>query len=83
VTATPHLVVDISAHGFGHIALTAPVLDCLTASLPRVTLTVRSAAPVAKLREHIRSPFRHISAGFDIGMRMRDALTVDADASFA
>jgi hypothetical protein len=83
LTATPHLVVDISAHGFGHIALTGPVLNCLTASLPRVTLTVRSAAPVAKLREHIRSPFRHIAAGFDIGMRMRDALTVDADASLA
>lgn len=81
--AAPHLVVDISAHGFGHIAVTAPVLDCLTERLPALAVTVRSAAPIAKLREHIHRPFQHVDQAFDLGMAMNDALSVDREASLA
>ena len=63
--------------------MTAPVLNCLTERLPTLEITVRSAASSAKLREHIRAPFRHIDASFDIGMAMSDALTVDAARSLS
>ncbi|MCU0624673.1 MAG: hypothetical protein MUF53_12545 [Gemmatimonadaceae bacterium] len=83
MTSRPHLVVDISAHGFGHIAMTAPVVNCLTRRWPGVRLTVRSAAPLAKLREHFSGDFDHVSLASDIGMAMHDALTVDEVRSYS
>jgi UDP:flavonoid glycosyltransferase YjiC (YdhE family) len=83
VTSRSHLVVDISAHGFGHIAMTAPVVNCLTSRHPKLRITVRSAAPLAKLREHIHGEFEHVSLASDIGMTMTDALTVDRGGSYS
>jgi hypothetical protein len=79
----PHLLVDISGHGFGHVAQTAAVLNDLTQRLPELRLTVRSSAPAALLRERIRPPFDHLSSSFDFGMRMADAMRVDVAATLA
>ncbi|MCW5625597.1 MAG: hypothetical protein KIT73_12865 [Burkholderiales bacterium] len=81
VLAGPHLVVDISAHGFGHLALTAPVLHRLAARIPLLQITIRSSVPAVVLRDHLRVPFRHLPGGADFGMVMRDALHVDVAAS--
>ena len=40
-----HLFVDISSHGFGHLAITAPVLNALGKLQPDLQLTVRSGLP--------------------------------------
>ena len=74
-----HLVVDISAHGFGHIAQTAAVLNALDGNAIR--LTVRSSAAQQVLRERIRHPFTLIPYQQDAGMLMHDALRVDVAAS--
>lgn len=79
----PHLVVDISAHGFGHLAMTGPVIDAIAARVPDLQFTIRTALPAARVAQHVRAPFRHVDQAFDFGMVMVDALTIDTDASFA
>ena len=76
-----HLFVDISSHGFGHLAITAPVLAALAEARPELRLTVRSALPGAKLRERIPHPFVHIDAASDFGYVMHDALSIDHAAT--
>ena len=74
-----HLVIDITAHGFGHIAQTAAVLNALDCTATRPT--IRSSAAEQVLRERIRHPFTLIHHQQDAGMLMHDALRVDATAS--
>lgn len=78
-----HLVVDLSAHGFGHIAQTAPVLEELSRRLPQLTLTIRSAAPTQVLARRISCRFRHISQANDVGMAMKSALDLDLEQSWS
>lgn len=86
-----HLVVDISAHGLGHVAQVAAVINQLqqthnddgreenVVSTP-IRLTIRSAKHVEQtLRERIiHQPFDFIPYHTDNGMIMYDALRVDA-----
>lgn len=72
-----HLFIDISSHGFGHLAITAPVLNALTELLPGLRLTIRSGVPPAKLRERIRAPFELIAAASDFGYVMLDATRIN------
>lgn len=76
-----HLFVDISSHGFGHLAITAPVLNALGELQPGLRLTVRSGVPAAKLGERIRVPFELIAASSDFGYVMVDALSIDPAAT--
>ncbi|MBS1144284.1 MAG: hypothetical protein H6R14_1690 [Proteobacteria bacterium] len=78
-----HLFVDISSHGFGHLAITAPVLNALAARLPNLRLTVRSALPAAKLAQRIKVPYTLIPEASDFGFVMIDATRVDLAASAA
>lgn len=78
-----HLFVDISSHGFGHLAQVAPVLDRLAELRPDVRLTLRCGLPAAKLRQRIRAPFAHIAAASDFGYVMIDALHIDLAATAA
>lgn len=78
-----HLFVDISSHGFGHLAITAPVLAALAGRRPDLRITLRSALPEAKLRQRILSDFAWIPTATDFGYIMRDAFTIDRAASAA
>jgi hypothetical protein len=78
-----HLFVDISSHGFGHLAITGPVLAALAGRLPELRLTVRSGLPPAKLAQRIAPPFTHLPASSDFGYLMLDATRVDLPASAA
>ena len=78
-----HLFVDISSHGFGHFAITAPVLNALAETCPDLRLTVRSGLPPDKLRQRIVPPFKHIAASSDFGYVMHDALHIDLAATAA
>ncbi len=79
--STPHLVVSISGHGFGHVAQTAPVLNTLHQLMPQLRITVRSTVPLAHLRSRIHAPFTHLSSEGDIGMLMSSALDVSVEDS--
>jgi hypothetical protein len=74
-----HVLVDISAHGFGHVAQTAAVLNAL--DMGDLRLTIRSATPESVLRRRIHQPFTLIPYQQDNGMVMHDALRVDIPAS--
>lgn len=79
----PHLFVDISSHGFGHLAQVAPVLNRLAELLPDLRVTLRSGLPFATLQKRVQTPFEHIAAASDFGYVMIDALTIDLPATAA
>lgn len=79
----PHLFVDISSHGFGHLAQTGPVLDALAVRVPGLRLTIRSGLPAAKLRSRIAAAFTHLAAASDTAFLMHDALRIDRAATAA
>mgnify|MGYP000860535197 CR=1 FL=1 len=76
-----HLFVDISAHGFGHLAQAAPILNALQRQRPDLRLTLRSALPQARLKSRIDGAFTHIAAASDFGFAMHDALNIDLPAT--
>jgi hypothetical protein len=77
----PHLFVDISAHGFGHLAQTAPVLNALRARQPELMLTIRCGLPRERLALCIAGTFEHIPHASDFGLVMNSAVEVDVAAS--
>jgi hypothetical protein len=78
---TMHLVADISSHGYGHLAQTAPVLNRLAEMLPGLRITVRTLLPRRLVALRLRC--RHVlePRGMDVGMPMLDATRVDLEAA--
>ena len=72
-----HLFADISSHGYGHLAISAPVLNHLLEMAPEIELTVQSGLSPAILRQRIHVPFRHIARATDFGCAMHNAMQVD------
>ncbi|MFZ2852858.1 MAG: hypothetical protein WAZ34_01940 [Rhodocyclaceae bacterium] len=90
--ARAHLFVDISSHGFGHLAQVAPVLNALAERLPTLRLTIRSGLSREKLSNRLLPDFTHLAAAStteakagtsDFGYLMRDAILVDLPATAA
>lgn len=77
----PHLLVDITSHGYGHIAQTAPVVNELVQRAPGLRVTLRTAAPLSILQQRFCCDFRHIPAAFDFGMQMANAVDVETEKS--
>ncbi len=78
-----HLFVDVSSHGFGHLAITAPVLNALANIAPNLRLTVRTRLPRQLLLQRIHVPFELIEDSSDFGYVMIDATHIDLPASAA
>ena len=78
---TSHLFVDISSHGFGHLAQAAPILDALARLRPELRLTVRSGLPPEKMRARIAAPFELLPGRSDFGFVMLDAVRIDRAAT--
>jgi len=76
-----HLLVDITAHGYGHIAQTAPVVNELARRIPDLRVTVRSAATTPYLQQRFHCDFRHVHTALDFGMTMFNAVEVDVPRS--
>lgn len=76
-----HLLVDISAHGLGHLAQTAPVVADLRRQQSDLSLTIRSALPRERLARRIGEPFAHIETASDFGFVMHNAVDIDFAAS--
>ena len=77
----PHLLVYISAHGFGHVAQTAPVLNALSERLPDLRLTLHTAAPLSLLEARISPEFQLSPEAADFGMEMASAMDVLVESS--
>ncbi len=79
----PHLLADISSHGYGHVAQTAPVVNELARRHPGLRVTLRCGAPEALLRQRFECDFALIPETFDFGMVMADAVAVSVEESAA
>jgi hypothetical protein len=77
----PHLFVDISAHGLGHLAQAAPVLNTLAAHLPELSITLRSGLNRDTLHARLAVAFIHLAGSSDFGYVMHDAMRVDLPAT--
>jgi hypothetical protein len=80
---SPHLLVAVSGHGYGHFAQVAPVLNALHGVLPDLRLTLRTPLAREHLAARLVMPFEWQAAEDDFGMVQHDALEVDAAASMA
>ena len=78
-----HLLFDISAHGLGHLAQAAPVINTLQALAPGLHLTVRSTIPRHWLALRIDGDFTHVAEARDFGFVMHNAVDIDLKASAA
>lgn len=76
----PHLLAAITAHGFGHVAQTAPVINALRRRIPDLRLTLYTGIPRAFLAKRFEGEFSLIAQSPDVGMPMKNALEVDGAA---
>ncbi len=77
----PHLVIDITAHGLGHLAQTSSVVAALRRRRPDLRLTLRTGHGAATLARFIDPPWDLAPPPPDLGMAMLDANRVDVAAS--
>ncbi|HUX92010.1 MAG TPA: hypothetical protein VMV48_15085 [Gallionellaceae bacterium] len=77
----PHLLVDISSHGYGHVSQTSAVVNELARLVPELRVTVRTTAPHEFLMSRFQCDFQHIPLAFDFGMRMANAVDVRVEES--
>jgi hypothetical protein len=77
----PHLFVDISSHGFGHLAQTAPILNALARRLPELRLSIRSGLARTQMAARLTLPFEHLPEASDFGFAMQSPMQVDLPAT--
>jgi hypothetical protein len=80
-TMPKHLFVDVSSHGFGHLAQAAPVLDALARVCRDLKVSIRSDLPPDRLRARIAAPFELLPGRSDFGFVMIDAMRIDRAAT--
>jgi len=78
-----HLVVDITGHGYGHLAQVAPVVAELRARRPELRLTVRSHVPEPVLTLALGKGVALAPPPPDVGLAMTGPVDVDRAASAA
>jgi hypothetical protein len=78
--AVPHLVVDVSGHGYGHAVMTLPILNELRLLRPCLKFTIRTSVPSGWIAERLKGPFAYVHQP-DLGMAMANALHVQANES--
>lgn len=81
MAAVPHIVADISANGFGHIAQMAPILHKLAENL-EIQITLRTEVKAEICHEFFKIPFQFGPPPPDPNMRMKGPLDVDIDGLF-
>ena len=72
-----HLCFSISAHGFGHGAISTSIIERIMQDFPEIKITVLSLLPKGYLDSRLSGPFTHIASGHDFGMLMHSPIEVD------
>ncbi|OJX81351.1 MAG: hypothetical protein BGO92_08910 [Magnetospirillum sp. 64-120] len=75
-----HLWLALSPHGFGHAAMTAPVITRLRQRCPRMRLTIQTTVDKTFLQSRYGN-FDHVARIEDFGFRMISATGIDLEAS--
>lgn len=82
VTASPHLWLALSPHGYGHATMTAPLVAELRRRRPGLRLTIQTSLPHDFLATRYGA-FNSVPEIPDFGFRMCSATQVDVSASAA
>lgn len=83
MTAPPHLWLALSPHGFGHAAMSAPVVAELRRRHPGLRLTIQTSLPAEFLRSAFGDDFTQVADIPDFGFHMRSSVEIDFEASAA
>lgn len=78
---SPHLLVCLSPHGFGHTAQTAPVVNQLRRVIPNLRVSLRTTVTTRLLQARFDPPWELIPEATDFGMIMASAVDVLAEDS--
>jgi UDP:flavonoid glycosyltransferase YjiC (YdhE family) len=78
---TPHLLLAVTGHGYGHLSQCAPVVNRLRELQPGLRLTVMSDLPPAVLSSRLAGEFTRLAVETDVVMHMHSAWQVDVPAS--
>jgi hypothetical protein len=76
-----HLLVDISGHGFGHLAQASAVLNHLYTQKHPLQITIRTTLSEDIVRKRVHAPFQYCYYEQDRGMIMHSAIATDAELS--
>jgi len=76
-----HLCFSITAHGFGHGAISCAVINKVKKNYPDIKITVLSLLSKAYLASRIKGEYNLIPVGNDFGMLMLSPVEVDSQAS--
>lgn len=66
----PHLLLSITAHGYGHLAQSSPVVEALTRRLPGLKVTLQGNIDPLFARRRLPPGFAHLPRAADVGLLM-------------
>ena len=78
---SPHLLLALSGHGYGHLAQAAPVVNALREQLPELILSICGSLPHAVVAARIKGDFDYQLVELDPVLCMLNAWEVDVMAS--
>ncbi|WP_354625362.1 hypothetical protein [Psychromonas sp. MME2] len=76
-----HLCFSITAHGFGHGAISTSIIARLMQFHPEIKITIVTLLPKSYLASRLSGAFTHVKLGHDFGMIMHSANVVDVPNS--
>lgn len=83
---SPHLVVCVASHGWGHLSQTVPIVAALRGLRPALRVTVRTGLPEGLVRARFAAvgvAAAVVRDDTEFGFAMHDALRIDDAASLA
>jgi hypothetical protein len=75
------LLVDITAHGWGHLSQSAPIMTALREHYPSIELVVRSGLPSALVAQRFPGIIKHHHSDAEFGLVMESPFHVDREAT--
>ncbi len=75
-TRSGHLLISISAHGYGHAAQVLPVVNLLSQRNPRLRVSLRTTLPRRLLETRLSGDWEYLPEAGDFGMIMDSAVDV-------
>ncbi len=76
-----HICFSVTAHGFGHAAISSAVIAEIMACSPHIQCSILSRVPKAYFASRLPKPFTLLEVGSDFGMVSPTAIDIDIGAS--
>ena len=78
-----HLCFSITAHGFGHGAISCSVINRVMEYYPKIKISVMTLLPKSYLDSRLKKSFNYYEVGSDFGMLMSSPIGIDIKSSQA